>query len=74
VTRRTRRQRASARRGIRKENDIKFPNGKEKDASMSAGFNVSGIPAAAMVKNGKVIRRGHPGRLDDATIDKLISG
>jgi peroxiredoxin len=57
-----------------KENDIKFPNGKEKDASMSAGFNVSGIPAAAMVKNGKVIWRGHPGRLDDATIDKLISG
>jgi peroxiredoxin len=57
-----------------KEHEIKFAMAKEKDASMSAGFNVSGIPAAALVKNGKVIWRGHPGRLDDATIDKLISG
>jgi hypothetical protein len=47
---------------------------KEKDASMSTGFNVTGIPAAALVKEGKVIWRGHPGRLDDATIDKLIGG
>jgi peroxiredoxin len=55
------------------ENDIKFPNAKEKDASMSTGFNVSGIPAAALVKGGMVIWRGHPGRLDDATIDKFIA-
>ncbi len=57
-----------------KENNIAFPVGKEKDATMSTGFNVSGIPAAALVKEGKVIWRGHPGRLDDATIDKLIAG
>lgn len=57
-----------------KENEIKFPMAKEKDASMSTGFNVTGIPAAALVKEGKVIWRGHPGRLDDATIDKLIGG
>ena len=57
-----------------KENNIKYPMAKEKDASLSEGFNVSGIPAAALVKGGKVIWRGHPGRLDDATLDKLIAG
>lgn len=57
-----------------KEHKIKFPNAKEKEGSMSKGFNVSGIPAAALVKDGKVIWRGHPGRLDDATLEKLISG
>ncbi|GDX79081.1 hypothetical protein LBMAG42_08920 [Deltaproteobacteria bacterium] len=57
-----------------KENKVKFPVAKEKEGSMSKGFNVSGIPAAALVKDGKVIWRGHPGRLDDATLDKLISG
>ena len=57
-----------------KENNIKYPIAKEKDASLSEGFNVSGIPAAALVKGGKVIWRGHPGRLDDATLDQLIAG
>lgn len=57
-----------------KDNKVKFPNGKEKDGSMSKAFNVTGIPAAALVKDGKVLWRGHPGRLDDATMDKLIGG
>lgn len=58
-----------------KENKIKYPVAKEtKEASMSTAFNVSGIPAAALVKDGKVIWRGHPGRLDDDTLAKLIAG
>ncbi len=56
-----------------KESDINFPMAKEKDGSMSEAYNVSGIPAAALVKDGKVIWRGHPGRLDDATLDKLVN-
>lgn len=55
-----------------KENDINFPMAKEKEGSMSEAYNVSGIPAAALVKDGKVIWRGHPGRLDDATLAKLV--
>lgn len=54
-----------------KTNSLGFPVGKE-DGSMSAHFAVSGIPAAAMVKDGKVIWRGHPARLDDAAINKLL--
>ncbi len=56
-----------------KESKAKFPVGKEKDASMSKAFAVSGIPAAALVKDGKVVWRGHPARLDDALLDKLMA-
>lgn len=57
-----------------KENKVKFPVGKEKEGgSLSKAYAVSGIPAAALVKDGKVIWRGHPARLDDATIDALMS-
>lgn len=57
-----------------KESKAKYPVGKEKDGSMSKAYAVSGIPAAALVKDGKVIWRGHPARLDDATLDKLLAG
>ena len=57
-----------------KESKAKFPIGKEKDGSLSKAYAVSGIPAAALVKDGKMIWRGHPARLDDATLDKLVNG
>lgn len=56
-----------------KESKAKFPIGKEKDGSLSKAYSVSGIPAAALVKGGKVIWRGHPARLDDATLDALLA-
>lgn len=57
-----------------KENKVNFPIGKEKDGSLSAAYAVSGIPAAALVKDGKVIWRGHPARLTDEVLDKLLAG
>jgi thiol-disulfide isomerase/thioredoxin len=57
-----------------KESKVKFPVGKEKEGgTLSKAYAVSGIPAAALVKDGKVIWRGHPARLDDATVDALMS-
>jgi len=44
------------------EKEVSYPVAKE-NGSASAWFGVSGIPAAAVVKNGKVIWRGHPARL-----------
>ena len=41
---------------------------------VSKEFAVSGIPAAAIVKDGEIVWRGHPGRLDDDLINKLIRG
>lgn len=57
-----------------KESKAKFPIGKEKDGSLSKAYSVSGIPAAALVKDGKVIWRGHPARLDDTTLAALLKG
>ena len=38
------------------------------DHPVNQAFNVRGIPAAAVVKNGKIIWRGHPARLSEDTI------
>lgn len=52
-----------------KEKGVTYPMAKE-SGELSAWFNVSGIPAAAIVKDGKIVWRGHPGRLTD----EMISG
>jgi thiol-disulfide isomerase/thioredoxin len=56
-----------------KENKVGFAVGKEKGDNMSKAFAVTGIPAAALVKDGKVIWRGHPARLTDDVLDKLLA-
>jgi thiol-disulfide isomerase/thioredoxin len=50
------------------ENKLTYPVAKETGKS-SEDYAVNGVPAAAAVKDGKVIWRGHPGRLTDATIE-----
>lgn len=49
-----------------------FPVAKEKDGSMSTAFSVTGIPAAAIVRDGVVIWRGHPARLTDELLGTLL--
>ena len=44
----------------------------KEDGSTSQAFAVSGIPAAAVVKDGKVLWRGHPGRLNDDMLEKFL--
>ncbi len=51
------------------EQKVSYPMAKE-TGEMSDYFAVSGIPAAAVIKDGKVVWRGHPGRLTD----DMISG
>jgi len=46
---------------------VTYPVAKE-DGELSREFNVRGIPAAAVVKGGKIVWRGHPARLSDAMI------
>jgi thiol-disulfide isomerase/thioredoxin len=55
-----------------KEHKLSYPVAKEKDGNWSEYFGVSGVPAAAIVKDGKVVWRGHPARLSDETIDKML--
>lgn len=51
------------------ENGVTYPTGKEVGDAMSTTFGVRGVPAAAVVKGGKVIWRGHPARINDAMIE-----
>jgi len=54
------------------ENHLNFPIAKEKDGAMSTAYGVEGIPAAAIVKNGKVVWRGNPGKLTDAVLEGFL--
>ncbi|MDG1479599.1 MAG: TlpA disulfide reductase family protein [Myxococcota bacterium] len=49
------------------EKEVAYPMAKE-TGDMSSYFNVSGIPAAAVVKDGSIVWRGHPARLTDEMI------
>lgn len=55
------------------ENDITFPVAKE-GGDTATHFGVRGIPAGALVRDGKVIWRGHPARLEDADFEALLDG
>ncbi len=52
--------------------NVSYPIAKEDGDSLSQHYGVRGIPAAAMVKDGKVIWRGHPARLSDDMISKFL--
>ena len=54
------------------EHELSYPVAKE-DGSMSEYYAVSGIPAAVIIKDGKVLWRGHPGQLDDDAIEGYLS-
>jgi thiol-disulfide isomerase/thioredoxin len=54
-------------------NTITYPVAKE-DGSMADKFAVQGIPAAAVVKDGKIVWRGHPAQITDAMLNGWIQG
>ena len=54
------------------ENKVTYPIAKEQGTAMSDRFGIKGIPAAAVVKDGKVVWRGHPARVTDAMIDGWV--
>lgn len=57
------------------EKGVTYPMAKEGDnGAASKAFNVSGIPAAAVVKDGKIVWRGHPGRLSNELLDTFLEG
>ena len=54
------------------EKNVTYPVAKE-SGDLSKHFNVSGIPAAAVVKDGTIVWRGHPGSLDDGTLEGFLN-
>ena len=53
------------------EKQVQYPIAKE-DGSISKYFNVSGVPAAAVIRNGEVVWRGHPARLGEDLIQSWL--
>jgi len=53
------------------QNKVSYPMAKE-DGSLSKHFAVGGVPAAAVVKNGKVLWRGHPAGLTDDVLERMM--
>ena len=53
------------------ENNVSYPVAKEA-GSISERFAIRGIPAAAVVKDGKIVWRGHPARIDEKMIEGWI--
>lgn len=65
LTRLTKTSTEEAARAFVSENGITYPVAKE-DGTVADRFGVRGIPAAAVVKDGKIVWRGHPARITDA--------
>ncbi len=55
------------------ENQVPFATLVDDNSTMTEGAGVSGIPAAALVRDGVIIWRGHPARLDDVTLDRVLA-
>jgi peroxiredoxin len=54
------------------QNKVAYPIAKEQGDSLSQAYGIRGIPAAAVVKDGKVVWRGHPAKLTDEMIQGWI--
>ncbi len=55
------------------ENHVTYPFAVEKGGTMSARFEVTGIPAAVLIRDGAVLWRGHPARLTDEALEQLLA-
>ncbi len=53
------------------QHNLSFPVAKE-SGEMSRYFAVRGIPAAAVVKDGKIVWRGHPAQLNDRLLESWL--
>lgn len=56
------------------DNAVPFPIAHDAGSTTSDAYGVSGIPAAAAVRDGVVIWRGHPARLTDEQIAGWLEG
>lgn len=54
------------------DNGVSYPIVKEKDQALALQYGIRGIPAAAVVKDGKVVWRGHPASLTDEMIETFL--
>ena len=51
---------------------VGYPNAQDRGETLSRYYNVTGIPAAAIVKDGKVVWRGGPHKLTDSFVQQWL--
>lgn len=61
-------------RSLLEEHAVQFPVAKDDGSVTSDAYKVTGIPAAAAVRDGVVIWRGHPARVTDTMIEAWLAG
>ncbi len=71
VTRLTRTATDETVRSFIGEHNVSYPMAKESGA-LAEYFSVKGIPAAAVVKDGRIVWRGHPMRLDPELLESWM--
>ncbi len=72
LTRLNRKQPESEVTDLIAQNNVSYPMAKENGA-LAKYFAVAGIPAAAVVKDGKIVWRGHPSRITDGMIQNWLA-
>lgn len=55
------------------DNDVSYPIAKEQDEALAQQYGIRGIPAAALVADGEVVWRGHPGWITDDLLTKVLT-
>lgn len=53
------------------EHGLTFATGQD-DGAMSERFAVRGVPAMALVRDGRIVWRGHPAMLDDDAVERAL--
>ena len=71
VTRLTREATEQSVREFIEQNTVSYPMAKESGA-LAEYFSVKGIPAAAMVKDGTIVWRGHPTRVTETFLENWL--
>ena len=71
ITRLTRDTKPEAMRAFLAEKGVTYPVAQD-DGAMSDHYAVTGVPAAALVKEGKIVWRGHPSKLSNEMLDATI--
>ncbi len=55
------------------EYEVTYPAAKELDGNMSKAYAVTGIPAAVLIKDGVIVWRGHPARLETKDLETFLA-
>lgn len=60
-------------RSFLRQNAVSFPIGRDRSPAFAERFGVGGVPSAAVVRDGKVVWRGHPAVIDELWVEAWLA-